>query len=61
MGRSCVEDPYNLELVVEKAVELASGKTIARAMQHSAMPVGRVGKIDPDSRVSVPFTRAETT
>ena len=46
---------------MEKAVELASGKTIARAMQHSATPVGRVGKIDPDSRVSVPFTRAETT
>ena len=42
-------------------VELASSKTIARAMQHSAAPVGRVGKIDPDSRASVPFTRAEAT
>jgi len=59
MGRSRVEDPYNLEHVVEKAVELASGKTIARAMQHGAAPVGRVRKIDLDLRVSVPFTRAE--
>jgi len=59
MGRSCVEDLYNLEHVVEKAVELASSKTIARAMQHGAAPVGRVGKIDPDSRASMPFTRAE--
>jgi len=61
MGRSHVEDPYNLEHIVEKAVELASGKTIARAMQHGAAPVGQVGKIDLDSRVSVPFTRVEAT
>jgi len=61
MERSRVEDPYNLEHVVEKAVELVSGKTIARAMQHGAAPVGWVRKIDPDSRASVPFTRAEAT
>jgi len=59
MERSCVEDPYNLEHIVEKAVELASSKTIARAMQHGAAPVGRVRKIDPDLRALVLFTRAE--
>jgi len=59
MGRSHVEDPYNLEHVVEKTIELVSGKTIARAMQHSAAPVGRVRKIDPDLRALVLFTRAE--
>ena len=46
---------------MEKAVELVSSKTIARAMQHGAAPVRRVGKIDPDLRASVPFTRAEAT
>ena len=61
MGRSRIEDLYNLEYVVEKTVELASGKTIARAMQHGTAPVERVGKIDPDLRASVPFTRAEAT
>ena len=59
MGRSHIEDPYNLEHVVEKTIELAGGKNIARAMQHSTVPVGRIGKIDPDSRASVLFTRAE--
>ena len=59
MERSHIEDPYNLEHVVEKAVELASGKTIARAIQYGVAPVGWVGKIDPDSRASVPFTRAK--
>ena len=29
IGRSHVEDLYNLEHVMEKAIELASGKTIA--------------------------------
>ena len=61
MGRSRIEDPYNLENAVEKAIELASGKTIARTMQHGVAPVGWVGKIDPDSRALVPFTRAEAT
>jgi len=37
LGRSCVEDPYALEQVIQKAVDLVSGKTIARALQHSAM------------------------
>jgi len=59
MGKNRVEDFYNLEHVLEKAVELASGKTIARAMQHGAATVGWIGKIDPDSRASVPFTKAE--
>jgi len=56
-----MEDPYNLEHVVEKAIELVSGKTLARTMQHGVAPVGRVRKIDPDLRASVPFTRAEAT
>jgi len=61
LGRSRVEDPYALEQVIQKAVDLVSSKTIARALQHSAMPGVSTGKVDPDSRVPVLFTKQETT
>ena len=53
LGRSRVEDPYVLEQVIQKAVDLVSSKTIARALQHSAMPSVSAGKVDPDSRAPV--------
>jgi len=28
-GRSCIEDPYNLEHIVQKAIDLVSRETIA--------------------------------
>jgi len=61
LGRSYVEDPYALEQVIQKAADLVSGKTIARALQHSAMPSVSAGKVDPDSRAPVLFTKQEAT
>jgi len=45
--------------VIQKAIDLVSGKTIAKALQHSVEPVSRGGKIDPDSRMPVLFTKEE--
>jgi len=53
LGRSRVKDPYALEQVIQKAVDLVSSKTIARALQHSAMLSVSAGKVDPDSRAPV--------
>jgi len=61
LGRSRVEDPYALEQVIQKAIDLVSGKTIARALQHSAIPSVSTGKVDPDSRAPVLFTKQEAT
>ena len=59
LGRSHLEDPYTLEQVIQKAIDLVSGKTIAKALQHSAELVSRGGKIDPDSRAPVLFMKKE--
>jgi len=61
LGRSRVKDPYALEQVIQKAVDLVSSKTIARALQHSAMPSVSAGKVDPNSRAPVLFTKQEAT
>jgi len=61
LGRSCVEDPYALDQVIQKAVNLVSGKTIARALQHSATPGLSAGKLDPNLRAPVLFTKQEVT
>jgi len=45
--------------VIQKAIDLVSGKTIAKALQHSAELVSRGGKIDPDSRAPVLFMKKE--
>ena len=44
LGRSHVKDPYALDQVIQKAIDLVSGKTIARALQHSATPGLSTGK-----------------
>jgi len=41
LGRSRMEDPYDLEHVIQKAVDLVSGKTIARALKHTPMIMSR--------------------
>ena len=61
LGRSRIEDPYALEQVIQKVIDLVSGKTIARALQHSAMPSVSAGKVDPNSRAPVLFTKQEAT
>ena len=61
LGRSHVKDPYALEQVIQKAIDLVSGKTIARALQHSAMPGVSAEKVDPNSRAPVLFTKQEAT
>ena len=61
LGRSRVEDPYALDQVIQKAVDLVSGKTIARALQHSAMLGVSAGKLDPNSRAPVLFMKQEVT
>jgi len=61
LGRSHVKDPYALEQVIQKAVDLVSGKTIARALQHSAIPSVSTEKVDPDSRAPMLFIKQEAT
>ena len=46
-GRSHIEDPYDLDHVVQKTIELVSGKTIARALKHMPVILSRNGKVDP--------------
>ena len=59
LGRSHLEDPYTLEQVIQKAVDLVSSKTITKALQHSAEPVLRGEKIDLNSRAPVLFMKEE--
>jgi len=61
LGRSHVKDLYALDQVVQKAVDLVSDKTIARALQHSATLGVSTGKLDPDSRAPVLFMKQEAT
>jgi len=34
-GRSHIKDPHDLEHIVQKSVDLVSGKTIAQALKHT--------------------------
>ena len=59
-GRSCIEDPYDLDHVVQKAVELVNGKTIARALKHTPVILSRNEKVDPDTRGLVYYSKEES-
>jgi len=59
-GKSHIEDPYDLDHVVQKAVELVSGKTIARALKYTPVIVSRNGKVDPDTRGLVYYSKEES-
>jgi len=58
-GRGQVEDPYTLDHVVQKAVDLVSGKTIARALKHTPVILSRNRKVDAESRGPVTFSKEE--
>jgi len=58
-GRSHIEDPYDLDHVVQKAIELVSGKTIARALKHTPVILSSNGKVDPDTRGPVYYSKEE--
>jgi len=60
LGRSRMEDPYDLEHVIQKAVDLVSGKTIARALKHTPTIMSRNNKINPESRGQVLFSKEES-
>jgi len=59
-GRSCIEDPYDLDHIVQKAVELVSRKTIAQALKHTPVILSRNGKVDPDTRGPVYYSKEES-
>jgi len=59
-GRSHIEDPYDLDHVVQKTVELVSGKTIARALKHMPVILSRNGKVDLDTRGLVYYSKEES-
>jgi len=57
--RSCIEDPYNLDHVVQKAIELVSRKTIAWALKYMPVILFRNGKVDLDTREPVYYSEKE--
>jgi len=59
-GRSHIEDPYNLDHIVQKAIELVSGKTIAQALKHIPVILFSNGKVDPDTRGPVYYNKEES-
>jgi len=61
LERSYIKDPYALDQVIQKTVDLVSSKTIARALQHSVTLGLSTGKLDPDSRAPVLFIKQKAT
>ena len=49
-GRSCMKNFYDLKHVVQKTIDLVSGKTIAKALKHTPVIMSRNSKINPKSR-----------
>jgi len=60
LGRSRIEDPYDLEYVIQKAVDLVSGKTITQALKHTPTIMSRNNKINPEFRGQVSFSKEES-
>ena len=48
--RSCMKNFYDLEHVVQKAIDLVSGKTIAKTLKHTLVIMSRNSKINSESR-----------
>jgi len=59
-GRNRIEDFYDLDHIVQKAVELVSGKTIAQALKHTPVILSRNGKVDPDTRGLVYYSKEKS-
>jgi len=49
-GRSCMKNFYDLKHVVQKAIDLVSGKTIAKTLKHTLVIMSRNSKINSESR-----------
>ena len=60
LGRSRTEDFYNLEHVIQKAVDLVSEKTITQVLKHTLTIMSRNNKINPESRGQVSFSKEES-
>ena len=58
---SRLEDLYNLEQIIQRAVDLVSRKMIARALKHTPVVMSRNNKINANSRGQVSFPKGETT
>ena len=59
-GRSHIKDLYNLDHIMQKAVELVSRKTIAQVLKHMPIILSRNGKVDPDTREPVYYSKEES-
>ena len=55
--RSCIEDLYNLEHIIQKVVDLISDKTITRALKYTPVILLRNKKVNLNSRRLVYFTK----
>jgi len=60
LGRSHIEDPYNLEHIIQKVVDLVSKKMIAWALKHTSMTMSRNNKINPESSEQISFLKEES-
>ena len=60
LGRSRTEDFYNLEHVIQKAVDLVSEKIITQVLKHTLTIMSRNNKINPESRGQVSFSKEES-
>jgi len=58
--RSHIEDPYDLDHVVQKTIELVSRKMIAQALKHMLVILSRNGKVDLDTRGPVYYSKEES-
>ena len=58
--RSHIEDLYDLDYVVQKAVELVSRKTIAQVLRYTLIILSRNGKVDLDTRGLVYYSKEES-
>lgn len=58
--RSKIEDSYNLEHIIQKAVELISEKNITQALKQTSIIMLQKTRVDPDLRVPVIFFKKET-
>jgi len=57
--RSCMKNFYDLEHVVQKAIDLVSGKTIVKALKHMLVIMSRNSKVNPESREQISFSKIE--
>jgi len=58
--RSHIEDPYDLDHVVQKTIELVSRKMIAQALKHMLVILSKNGKVDLDTRGPVYYSKEES-